>query len=96
VEADRHLADPVPAPPARAAAARKLLEAIWRYYNLVDFALTQRDAKAATGIRLAFEEAEESVKDRAATPERARPPLARIAQLCSDVIAASSTSRRDS
>lgn len=95
-QADRRLADATAAPGARAAAARKLLEAIWRYYNLVDFAVTQRDAKAATGIRLAFEEAEEMVKPKAPAPERARAALDRISRLSGAVIEASSTTRRDS
>jgi hypothetical protein len=95
-EADRHLADTTVAAEARAATGRKLLEAVWRYYNLVDFAVTQRDAKAATGIRLAFEEAEELVKPRSPAPERARAALARIDRLTGAVIEASSTTRRDS
>jgi len=95
-EANRHVADTAQPVEVRAAAARKLLEAVWRYYNLVDFALTQRNAKAATGIRLAFEEAEELVKRGAPAPERAQAPLARIARLSTDVITSSSTARRDS
>jgi hypothetical protein len=57
-EADRRLADASEPPEARVAAARKFLEAIWRYYNLVDFAATQNDPKAAVAVRLAFDEAE--------------------------------------
>jgi hypothetical protein len=43
---------------ARADAALKLLAAGWRYYNLVDYTLYQRDVKAALRVRLAFEDAE--------------------------------------
>jgi hypothetical protein len=56
--ADRQLADQAIPPPDRAAAAWKLLEAIWRYYNLVDYTVGQYDAKAAAGIRLAYDDAE--------------------------------------
>ena len=31
---------------------------MWRYYNLVDFAVGQNDPKAAVAVRLAFDEAE--------------------------------------
>src|SRR5207237_3690959 len=41
LEADRMLGDAREAATARVAAANKFLEAIWRYYNLVDFAVTQ-------------------------------------------------------
>ncbi len=58
LDADRRLADTTDAASARAAAGRKYLEAIWRYYNLVDFAVSQYDPKAAVAVRLAFEEAE--------------------------------------
>jgi hypothetical protein len=95
-EADRHLAETTVAAETRAATGRKLLEAVWRYYNLVDFAVTQRDVKAATGIRLAFEEAEELVKPKSPAPERARAALARIERLTGAVIEASSPTRRDS
>ncbi len=43
---------------AKADQALKLLAAGWRYYNLVDYTLYQRDVKAALRIRLAFEDAE--------------------------------------
>jgi len=58
LEADRRLADTREPAPARVATGRKLLEAIWRYYNLVDFTVGQHDPKAAVAIRLAFDEAE--------------------------------------
>jgi hypothetical protein len=95
---------------ARAAAGQKFLDAIWRYYNLVDFALSQRAPTASTGIRLAFDEAEGYVKGPAApaanlraaegggsaapAPEKLRVPLRRIAQILSEVIASSSTPTR--
>jgi hypothetical protein len=62
LEADRRLADATEAPSARVAAAQKFLEAMWRYYNLVDFVVSQNDPKAAVAIRLAFDEAEGDTK----------------------------------
>ena len=58
---------------ARAAAGQKFLEAIWRYYNLVDFAVTQYDSKAGVTIRLAFDEAEGYARDGAGPA--ATPPI---------------------
>ena len=58
LDVDGRLADTKAAAAVRAAAGRKYLEAIWRYYNLVDFAVTQYDPKAAVAVRLAFDEAE--------------------------------------
>jgi hypothetical protein len=58
LEADRRLADTREPAPARIATGQKLLEAIWRYYNLVDFTVGQYDPKAAVAVRLAFDEAE--------------------------------------
>jgi hypothetical protein len=58
IEADRRLADTAEAVPARAAAGQKFFEAIWRYYNLVDFAMGQYDPKAAVAVRLAVDDAE--------------------------------------
>jgi hypothetical protein len=58
LDADRRLAGTEEAAAARVAAGKKFLEAIWRYYNLVDFAVSQYDPKAAVAVRLAFEEAE--------------------------------------
>ena len=69
LEADRRLADATEAPAARVAAAQKFLEAMWRYYNLVDFAVGQNDPKAAVAVRLAFDEAEGEAK---APPAAAR------------------------
>ena len=81
LEADRQLADARAPAAARVAGGGKILEAIWRYYNLVDFAVSQRDPKAATAVRLAFEDAEAQTKVPAPQPERMRPPLATIARV---------------
>jgi hypothetical protein len=56
-DAERQLGQPGPRG-ARVAAGRKFLEAVWRYYNLVDFAVSQHDPKAAVAMRLAFDDAE--------------------------------------
>jgi hypothetical protein len=94
LEAERRLGETAESAEARAAAARRFLEAIWRYYNLVDFAVTQRDARAATTVRLAFDEAETLAKGPA--PERLREPLGRIARALAGVIATSAPTRRES
>jgi hypothetical protein len=102
LEADRQLAAPGGTAESRAATGRRFLEAIWRYYNLVDFAVAMRDNKTSVAIRLAFDEAETVVKPATGgavpdDPARARPPLQRIAQVLSTLIETSSTSaRRDS
>ncbi len=97
LEADRQISDAGAPADVRAAAGRKFLEAIWRYYNLVDFAVTQRNARAATTVRLAFDEAEGYVKAATPAPERLREPLRRIAHALTGVIETSSQSaRRDS
>jgi hypothetical protein len=93
LEADRQLADARAPAAARVAGGGKILEAIWRYYNLVDFAVSQRDPKAATAVRLAFEDAEAQAKIPSPQPERMRPPLATIARVLAGVIEASSTVR---
>ncbi len=90
LRADTQLADAHAPPAARVAGGAKMLEAIWRYYNLVDFALSERDPKAATAVRLAFEDAEAQTKVPAPQPERMRPPLAAIARVLAGVIEASS------
>jgi hypothetical protein len=99
LEADRQLADERVAPAIRVAAARRFVEAIWRYYNLIDFVVTQQDHKAAVGVRLAIDEAETYVRTEVkeeANPERARAPLRRIAQFLSAVVDGSSPSTRRS
>jgi len=106
LEADRQLADERVAPETRVAAGRRFVEAIWRYYNLIDFVVTQQDHKAAVGVRLAIDEAEAYVRtevkgegnpERAGLgAERAREPLRRIAQFLSAVVDGSSPSTRRS
>ena len=85
LEGDRMLADARGPVNARVASANKFLEAIWRYYNLVDFAVAQRDPKAATAVRLAFDDAEGAAKARPPAPDRVREALQRIAGVLSDV-----------
>jgi hypothetical protein len=99
LEADRQLADPRLAPEARAAAGQRFLEAIWRYYNLIDFAVSTRDNKTSVAMRLAFDEAEGYTKATggavsAPDPSRLREPLRRMAQILSDLIETSSTPAR--
>jgi len=98
LEADRQLADGKLSREARAATGRRFLEAMWRYYNLVDFAVSSRDNKSSTALRLAFDEAEGYVKTTSASEaDKLREPLRRIAQLLSTVIDTSSAlPRRDS
>jgi hypothetical protein len=101
VEADRQLGKPGVTPETRAATGRKFLEAIWRYYNLVDFAVAMRDSKSSVAVRLAFDEAEGYVKPAAGSaapddPAKARQPIQRIAQVLSTLIETSSTSARRS
>jgi hypothetical protein len=98
LEADRQLADGKLAREARAATGRRFLEAMWRYYNLVDFAVSSRDNKSSTALRLAFDEAEGYVKTTSASEaDKLREPLRRIAQLLSTLIDTSSAlPRRDS
>ena len=98
-EADRRLAEVGGTAESRVATGRKFLEAIWRYYNLVDFAVATRDNKTSVAVRLAFDEAETYVKPATgatapADPARLRPPLQRIAQVLSTLIEASSTQAR--
>jgi hypothetical protein len=94
LEADRQLARPGATADAQIATGRKFLEAIWRYYNLVDFAVATRDNKASVAMRLAFDEADGYVKPAAggaasANPENLRKPLQRIAQVLSSLIESS-------
>jgi hypothetical protein len=95
LEADRQLARPDASPDARLATSKKFLEAIWRYYNLVDFAVATRDSKASVAIRLAFDDAEAYVKPPAggaapADPVGIRQPLQRIAHVLTTLIDTSS------
>jgi hypothetical protein len=85
VEADRQLADARAPAAARVTRANKFLEAIWRYYNLVDFAVSERDPGAAAAVRLAFDDAETAAKAAPPAPDRMREPLQRIVSVLSDV-----------
>jgi len=98
LEADRQLAGGTLSREARAATGQRFLEAMWRYYNLVDFAVSSRDNKSSTAVRLAFDEAEGYVKTTSASEaDKLREPLRRIAQLLSTLIDTSSAlPRRDS
>jgi hypothetical protein len=83
-EADRQLAA---APAAPAATAQRFLEAIWRYYNLVDFAVGQRHPATSTAMRLAYDEAESAVRAKpAADAARLRGTFQRIAAILSRVV----------
>ena len=44
-------------PGRRREQARKLVNGAWRYYNLVDFAVTAHDPKAGVALRIGFEDA---------------------------------------
>jgi len=97
LEGDRRLADPSLAPEARAALGPRFLEAIWRYYNLIDFAVATRDDKTSVAMRLAFDEAAGYAK-KAGAPEGTglRDSLRRIAEILAHLIDTSSTfARRD-
>ena len=99
LEASARLADPGASAETRSAAGAKFLDAIWRYWNLVDFAVSERDPKSAVAMRLAFEEAEGSAKrvSTGADPTRLRASLARIADTLADIIQTlSDTKRRQS
>ena len=89
LEADHRLADGAPA----AAVAPRFLEAIWRYYNLADFAVGQRDARASVAMRLAYDDAEGLARPAAAAPDpvRVRAAFGRIAQILSDLIVSTAT-----
>jgi hypothetical protein len=85
LEADRQLA----AGTAPATTAARFLEAIWRYYNLVDFAVSQRDARASVAMRLAYDEAEGLARPAAPAAviaARARESFRRIAGILGGVV----------
>jgi len=92
LEADRRLA----AGAAPAAVGPRFLEAIWRYYNLVDFAVGQRDARASVAMRLAYDDAETLTRPAAAAPDpaRLRASFGRIAQILAGLIDTTTTPRR--
>jgi hypothetical protein len=93
LEAERQLAGGAPA-----AIGPRFLEAIWRYYNLVDFAVGQRDARASVAMRLAYDDAETAVRPASAAPDpaRLRASFSRIAQILSGLIETTTAPRRDS
>jgi hypothetical protein len=69
-----------------AVAGPRFLEAIWRYYNLVDFAVGQRDAKASVAMRLAYDDAEGATKPGAADRARLREALGRMAKILGGIV----------
>jgi len=81
VEGERQLAAGADA----AAVGPRFLEAIWRYYNLVDFAVGQRDAKASVAMRLAYDDAEGATRPGATDRGRLREALRRMAQILGGV-----------
>ena len=79
----------------------RFLEAIWRYYNLADFAVGQRDARASVAMRLAYDDAETLVRPASGAPDaaRLRAAFGRIAQILGQLIDTTTTTpsvRRDS
>jgi hypothetical protein len=92
LEAEKQVGDPAAPRPKRVATGLKFLEAIWRYYNLIDFTVTQRDPKAATSIRLAFDDAEGYGKG--ADPDKMLVPLRGIARILSGVVETFATPTR--
>jgi len=109
LEADAKLAEPQASRETQAATGARFLEAIWRYWNLVDFVISTYDSKAAVAVRLAFDEAEGYLKGAPAArgsgsqsaraagapdPVRARASLAKIAQTLAEIIQELSTSTR--
>jgi hypothetical protein len=89
VEADRQLA----AGAAPAAVGPRFLEAIWRYYNLADFAIGQRDARASVAMRLAYDDAETLARPASGSPDpaRLRASFGRIAQILGQLIETTTT-----
>jgi len=96
LEADRQLA----AGATPATVGPRFLEAIWRYYNLADFVVGQRDARASVAMRLAYDDAEALARPASAAPDRARLRAAfgRIAEILRRLILDTTTTpvRRDS
>ena len=71
-----------------ATAGPRFLEAIWRYYNLADFVVGQRDARASVAMRLAYDDAETLARPASGAPDatRLRAAFERIAQILSGLI----------
>jgi hypothetical protein len=77
------------APPATT--APRFLEAIWRYYNLVDFAVSRRDSRASVAMRLAYDDAEAAARSADAAPAavsgpKVRESFQRIATILAGVV----------
>ena len=66
LEAQQQVSAPGVGAEARMAAGRLFLEAIWRYYNLIDYAVSRRAPKISVAMRLAFDDAEGLAKGTAA------------------------------
>ena len=66
LEAQQQVSAPGVGPEARMAAGRLFLEAIWRYYNLIDYAASRRAPKISVAVRLAFDDADGLAKSTAA------------------------------
>jgi hypothetical protein len=76
---------------APAVTGGRFLEAIWRYYNLVDFAVSRRDPRASVAMRLAYDDAEALVRAGAAAPAAVSGPkvaesFGRIAAILAGVV----------
>ena len=93
-EADRQLA----AGAAPATIGPRFLEAIWRYYNLADFVVGQRDARASVAMRLAYDDAETLARPASGAPDapRLRASFARLAQILGNLIETTTPVRRNS
>jgi len=94
LEADRQLAAGAPA----ATIGARFLEAIWRYYNLADFVVGQRDARASVAMRLAYDDAETLARLSSGAPDaaRLRASFTRLAQILSNLIETTTPLRRNS
>ena len=75
LEADRQLG--AGAPPGTTAA--RFLEAVWRYYNLVDFAVSRREPGASVAMRLAYDDAEALARSVGTAPTAVSAPKVREA-----------------
>jgi hypothetical protein len=66
----------------------RFLEAVWRYYNLVDFTVGQRDARASVAMRLAYDDAETLTRPASGAPDsaRLRAAFGRIADILGQLI----------
>ena len=71
----------------------RFLEAIWRYYNLADFVVGQRDARASVAMRLAYDDAETLARPASGSPDpaRLRASFGRIAQILGQLIETTTT-----